>query len=344
MLRRDARRRLRVYTGRHRDLNSSMITPGLVSVILPNRNHAHYLSTSLDALLAQTWTNLEILIVDDASSDNSRDVIQSYAARDPRVRPFFLSENLGVNRAVEFLRLHIRGEFLCTAAADDFVAPTFFEASVAQLMRYPAAGLCFSDPSEYYEKESRTLRFPLYLSDKPAHYNSALLRQLFARNHFHISSNTVLYRTAAFDAAGGYIDKLGWLSDWFVTFVVALRNGVCYLPEALTFLRIRDDSFSALTQKDPSLQRAPFEYFLSLLATPDYADVARAMHEGGILPEYHMRTLRWLSQSAEGRQFLTPRLVGRIVVKSTWARMRPIAPIWFRRVLRKTSSGRVAAV
>jgi glycosyltransferase involved in cell wall biosynthesis len=313
---------------------------GLVSVVLPNRDHAHYLPTALDAVLAQSRRDLEILVIDDGSSDNSKDVVQDYAARDSRVHPIYLTENVGVNGAVEAAMPHIRGEYLCTAAADDFVAPAFFANSVRQLERFPAAGLCFSDPTECYEPDQRLLRFPLYLSTEPVYYDPESLQRLMARNHFSISSNTVIYRTDAFRDAGGYQDELGWLSDWFVTAAVALRHGACYLPEALTFHRIRKDSFSALTLKDAASHRYPFNRFLTLLSQPAYADVAAAMQAAGVIPEYRLRTLRWLSESEEGRKFLSPHLVIQISAKSLWSLLRPISPTWLRRELRRASSRR----
>jgi glycosyltransferase involved in cell wall biosynthesis len=316
------------------------IIPGLVSVVMPNRNHAHYLPTSLDALLSQTWQNLEIIVIDDASSDNSKDVIQQYAARDPRIRPLYVVENLGVNRAVELARACARGEYLCTAAADDFVAPTFFAASVGQLMKFPTAGLCFSDPTEYYEADARSIQYPLYLSSLPAYYDPGALQTLIKRNQFSISSNTIIYRAKAFNNAGGYRTELGWLSDWFVTLVVALRDGACYLPESLTSYRVRADSFSAVMSRNSTAQRQPFDCFLSLLARTEYADVAAAMHAAGILPEYRPRTLFWLYQSNEGRKFLSPHLFKQILYKSAWSLMRPFAPSWFRQQLRKLSSRR----
>jgi len=309
--------------------------PGLVSVILPNRNHAHYLPTALDALLAQTWPQLEILLVDDASSDNSREVMRSYATRDRRVRLIELGEHIGINRAVELARGQARGEYLYMAAADDFVAPTFFETSVGMLQQYQSAGLCFSDPTEFYEADNRTIRFPLYLSSDPVHYDPSDFQLVLTRNYFHISSNTAIYRADMFQDAGGYRAELGWLSDWFVTLVVALRNGACYVPIALTFLRLCNASFSAMTAKDTRSHRQPFDRFLTLLAQPAYADVARAMQRSGVLPEYRFRTLRWLLQSRQGRTFLSRHLVVRIVSRSVWSYLRPLAPYWLRRSLRK---------
>jgi len=309
---------------------------GLTSVILPNRNHARYLPIALDALLAQTWKEFEVLVIDDASSDDSYNVILEYAARDPRIRPFQLSEHSGAYRAVEFAMPSARGEYLYLAAADDFISPTFFEKSIYQLRNHPSAGLCFSDPAEVREREERIISFPLYLSSYPIHYDPSLFRMLLKRNYFHISANTVLYRIDAFRAAGGIIEGLGWLGDWFVNMVVALRYGVCYVPEVLAFLRTRGDSYSALMLRDRKLHWRPFEYWLALMSEGNYADVALAMQEAGILPEYRLRTLVWLLQDETGRKFLSAKIVRRTISRSAWGCLRPLAPIWLRHQLRKS--------
>lgn len=318
----------------------NMTVRDLVSVILPNRNHAHYLPIALDALLAQTWRNLEIRVVDDASSDGSVGIVSAYAERDSRVRLFRLSERRGVNGALEVGRSHASGEYLYAGAADDFVAPTFFEVSITQLMRHPDAGLCFSDPTEFYELDQRMAEYPLYLSEKPVHFDPSALKSLLQRNYFHISANTAVYRTEAVREAGGYRTDLGWLSDWFVTLAVALRHGACYVPGTYTFLRVRSDSFSATTLRDRRSHRQTFDRFLGLLAERNYADVATAMHAAGLLPEYRLRTLVWLLESPEGRKFVTPRIVGRTILRFAWSYLRPLAPAQLRQGLRQVSSAR----
>jgi glycosyltransferase involved in cell wall biosynthesis len=65
-----------------------------VTVITPNFNHARYLSRRIDSILSQTFQDIELIILDDASTDNSREVIESYA-KDPRVKTIFNAENSG---------------------------------------------------------------------------------------------------------------------------------------------------------------------------------------------------------------------------------------------------------
>ena len=63
----------------------------LVSFVMPNRNKAQYLSESIDTVLAQTLVDIELIVVDDDSTDNSRDIIEGYRNKDNRVRSIYLS-------------------------------------------------------------------------------------------------------------------------------------------------------------------------------------------------------------------------------------------------------------
>ena len=118
-----------------------METPSL-SVILPNYNHSAYLPRALDALLAQTVQPMEMIVIDDCSTDRSWDIIQDYARRNPVIRPFRNEKNQGVigtvNRGIELAR----GEYLFFAPADDESRPTLFEKSFAILRHHPEAPMC----------------------------------------------------------------------------------------------------------------------------------------------------------------------------------------------------------
>lgn len=320
-----------------------MTEAGLVTILMPNRNHAHYLPRALDSWLAQTWAQIEILVLDDASSDNSLEVVAAYEKRDGRIRAVPLKTHHGINRAVTVALDLARGEYVYVAGADDFVEPVFIERCVTEMRKNPGAGLSFSDPTEYHEQGERRLRYPLYLSDAPIHYDPDALAALFRRNYFHISPNTGIYRTDAFREAGGYIADLHWMSDWFVTHVVAMRHGACFLPEQLTYVTIRSDSYSARNLRDAKAQRPLLEEVVKRLTSPDYADVLPRMREGGLIPEYELRTLSWLLASPNGRQLVTPHLAWRIVTRGLWSYLRPLAPVAWRRRLRRVHSERTRA-
>jgi glycosyltransferase involved in cell wall biosynthesis len=110
----------------------------LLSVTLANYNHGHFLPKCFAGLLAQTFTNFEIVITDDGSTDGSQDLIREYAARDPRIRPHFFPENRGIAAATANLFGRTTGKYLYSGAADDFVInKDFFLHAVTALEHDP---------------------------------------------------------------------------------------------------------------------------------------------------------------------------------------------------------------
>src|SRR5882724_7160314 len=107
-------------------MDSKIVLPTL-SVVVPNYNHAHYLPECLESLLQQSVEPLEIIVIDDCSTDNSVTVLEEFCRKNPRVSYCRNEKNLGVlatlNRAVQM----IRGEYVIFPGADDRVLPGYFE-------------------------------------------------------------------------------------------------------------------------------------------------------------------------------------------------------------------------
>jgi glycosyltransferase involved in cell wall biosynthesis len=90
----------------------------LVSVLIANYNYARYIDKALDSMLCQTYPDFEVIVCDDGSTDNSREVIKQYAARDSRIKYFF-KENGGVASALNSAYLQSSGQIICLLDADD---------------------------------------------------------------------------------------------------------------------------------------------------------------------------------------------------------------------------------
>src|SRR5947207_15375140 len=113
-----------------------------LSVIVPNYNHAKYLPTCLTAILRQSLQPIEIIVLDDASTDNSLEVIRQFAAENPVIRLVQNENNLGVmpslNKGVELSR----GEYVYIPSADDEVVPGVVEKFMRLPVEHPEAGYC----------------------------------------------------------------------------------------------------------------------------------------------------------------------------------------------------------
>ena len=91
----------------------------LVSVIMGSYNHEKYIGEAIDSVLNQTCRDLELIIVDDASRDTSKKIIESYVSKDRRVRAFFHEKNMGIARTLNDCLNQAKGKYVCLIDSDD---------------------------------------------------------------------------------------------------------------------------------------------------------------------------------------------------------------------------------
>ena len=103
-----------------------------ISVIVPVYNTEKYLHRCIDSILAQTFTDFELLLIDDGSKDNSGAICDEYAAKDSRVRVFH-KENGGVSSARNLGLDNVRGEWVTFVDSDDWVEKEYIELFVKNI-------------------------------------------------------------------------------------------------------------------------------------------------------------------------------------------------------------------
>jgi glycosyltransferase involved in cell wall biosynthesis len=121
---------------------SEIASLSLVSVVVASYNHAEYLEQRIKSLINQTYQNIEILVIDDCSTDNSINVLQKYKSH-PRVKLIINKENKGwvkvSNQGIDIAS----GEFVILANCDDDCDATMLQRLVDSLQKYPSAGIAF---------------------------------------------------------------------------------------------------------------------------------------------------------------------------------------------------------
>jgi len=115
-----------------------------VSIGLPVYNGEAYLESTIDAILAQTFRDFELIISDNASTDRTEEICRAFAERDPRVAYYRNEENIGAARNFNLTFAHAEGEYFKWAAHDDRIAPDFLARCVEALDRDPSAVLAYS--------------------------------------------------------------------------------------------------------------------------------------------------------------------------------------------------------
>lgn len=121
--------------------NGTAAQPGLVSVVIPTYNRAALVRRAIESALDQSYGDLEVIVVDDGSSDDTRRVVADYGDR----VHYFYQENGGVSAARNTALRHARGEFVAFLDSDDEWKSWRIESQVTALSRFPEAGLVWTD-------------------------------------------------------------------------------------------------------------------------------------------------------------------------------------------------------
>lgn len=115
----------------------------IYSILISNYNNGHFLKTAIESALGQTYKNLEVVVVDDGSTDNSRDVINTFA-KDPRIKIHLLEKNQGQGYVKKTLIDLSHGAYFAYLDADDALAQDAVETMVAYHVQNPKASLIYS--------------------------------------------------------------------------------------------------------------------------------------------------------------------------------------------------------
>ncbi|PYL00937.1 MAG: hypothetical protein DME19_03450 [Verrucomicrobia bacterium] len=295
-----------------------------LSVILPNYNHARFLPNCLEALLQQSVQPLEIIVIDDASTDNSVEIIETFANKHPLIRFYRNERNQGVvsgmNRGLELAR----GDYVYYAAADDQVLPGFFEKSLRLLSEHPQAALCCAI-GDWREMETGfNWHVGVGMSEQPCYLSTAQMVELERRDRLFIASHTAIMRKNATVEAGGFIAELKWHCDWFAIYVAAFRYGICFVPEPLALFNIHVSSF--YKARDKQAHREVLRRMLSLLTGPGYQDAATPIGESGALFLFGWPMLKLMLSRPAYRRFITPTFLRKNLWHSLKLELKKITP------------------
>lgn len=225
----------------------------LVSICIPTYNGAEYLRECLDAVQAQTYPAIEIIVVDDCSTDETRAMIEQYAAKDQRIQLFVNEKNRGLvgnwNRCLELAK----GEWIKFIFQDDLVTPDcieklvdaagahsfvtcdrhfLFDTSVPQVMK------------DYYLHSLLTLK--KMKSGKQPQFIDAKEMSDYAAAHISLNfigePTAVLFRKEAIGKYGFFNDDLSQICDLEYWLRIATAEGMVYVPEELVSFRIHASS------------------------------------------------------------------------------------------------------
>lgn len=205
----------------------------LVSIITPSYNSSQYIAETIESILAQTYTNWELLITDDCSTDNSRDIIQEYCAKDSRIKLYCLPENGGAGVARNNSIKEAQGRFIAFCDSDDCWYPNKLEKQVAFMQRMHCG-----------------LSYTSYMTSNEAGELEGIVlcrkQETFATNKRDdkIGCLTAMYDTAIVGKV--YMPLIRKRQDWGLMLNVLRKCNIAYgIKEPLAIYRLRENSISS---------------------------------------------------------------------------------------------------
>lgn len=175
----------------------------LVSILVPSYNGAAFLREALDSILAQTYPNVEILLLDDASTDNTAAIAADYESRIDYIRQ---PSNLGIYDNVNVGIARARGEFIATYHSDDIYLPTIVEAQVTYFRAHPEVGAVFCSDIfvDAHGREYGRISLPREVrGEQPLDYATVLNALLKYKNRFLVCP-TAMVRASVHEEVGTY--------------------------------------------------------------------------------------------------------------------------------------------
>ncbi len=242
-----------------------------LSIVMPNYNHGHMVARAIEAVLEQSRLPDELVIMDDGSTDNSVEIISSYARQHSFIRFYPQQENRGCVHVLQDLMSLMQYDCFLPMGSDDFILPGMIEQAMGMLESHPQAGMCFGDFFTFDEAKDRLEQTRTGWSDTSVYWSGAEYAEGVKGDL--VPGHVSVIRRNALEAAGGFRPELQWHCDWFALQVLAFRHGVCYVPEPFGVRRRHADSYSAVGRRDWSVQEGILRTILDLLRSEEYADV-----------------------------------------------------------------------
>lgn len=241
-----------------------------LTAIVPNYNHGRMLRRAIEALATQVPCPDEILVIDDASIDDSLAVLAALKQRYPSLRVIRHKRNLGAIAALNRGISEGRGRYIYFGAGDDQVLPGLFALGLGLLEAHPGAAFACAEcrivDQTGADRGIRPLARP---TARAAYVPAAKVPRLLRRIDYWAHTSTAVLRREAVEAAGGLDPALGSFADGFLLRRLALRHGFCFAPQLVAQWTLRPGGLSRSQVVNPEIMNRILKAFRQRFARDD---------------------------------------------------------------------------
>lgn len=307
-----------------------------VSVIIPVYNSSRYVKTCLDSILSQSWSDFELLVSDDGSTDHSYDAMVSAAGNDPRVK-LFRHSNLGMARTLNELLRVARGDYIARLDADDEALPQRLERQV-NFMESNRDCVVVGGGVLNIDEDGDPFSIELY----PVEHEDIESRMLSGRGG--IIHPSTMIRRAPMVGCGGYSTNCPVVEDQDLWLRLALRGQLANIPEVLIRYRVHAGNISFSDARNAAQRLA--EVLIRAHIDRGLAVPCSGHWTGAAVPDEWERRRQWCWSAVNANYHQTARkhahrlVRQRIFDKRAWTLLAyaffPRQANWLRQLLRRS--------
>ena len=229
-------------------MSKQMLKPGMVSIVMPCYNGEDFIKETIDSVLKQTYTNWELLVIDDGSKDDSPSIVNKYASDDSRIK-LIKQQNAGSAVARNNGIRHSKGQFLALLDSDDIWLPGFLESQIRFIRQKGAVCVCSS--YSRIDEQSNDILKPVM--SKP------IITSKDMQSIDYVGCLTGLYDQSKYGKVYLKEELNSLLDDYAFWISVIALEGVAYgNPKILAKYRVRENS---LTSKKTKLIAKHYKFY-----------------------------------------------------------------------------------
>ncbi len=225
------------------EIKSLSVKP-LFSILVPTYNQAQYLPEALDSLIRQSYENWEAIVVNDGSTDNTAEVMQQYAQKDPRIKTYHKA-NGGVSSALNEASKHARGEWLCWLSSDDLFLPDKLAVHVLSINSYPDK-LFFHTNFFILDEQRLDIYTPPGYPDNSVPPQELQILSFFGPSNY-INGISICIHRSVFDRIGFFNEKLRNGQDFDMWLRISAIYRSQFLSQKTCITRIQPDAGTTIS-------------------------------------------------------------------------------------------------
>ncbi len=250
----------------------------LVTVVMPCYNHAAYVGRAIESVLKQTYTNFEFIIGDDASTDQSVEIIKQYT--DPRIQLITFEENIGFG-ACEYIYTLAKGKYIASICSDDMWVESLLEKYIAFMEAHEEYGSVFCIPDIIDENDTIVPQAQILFQSENT-TQAEWFKRLYLTGNC-ICGSTMCLRRSMYDQLGGFRFQYRQLQDYEYWLRLLQIKNIYIYPESLAMYRLHYNN------ENPNISMATPEVQLRDMMERKYImfDIMENMD-----PEFFLHTFR----------------------------------------------------